>query len=110
MNKPATPLPWAVFDAQGKLIARMQSESEAYFYIRNRGHANGGSYVNDGDSAATEYKTLYLNERDNHHVTETERDRLRAENARLREALREMLDDPKHADYAKARAALNQTG
>lgn len=57
-KQPATPLPWAVFNRDGKLLARMESESEAYYYIRNRGHANGGTYRNDGDHAANAYPKL----------------------------------------------------
>lgn len=49
-----TNLPWAVFDSEGKLRARLESESEAYFYIRNRGHCNGGSYRKIPDNAYQE--------------------------------------------------------
>ena len=38
-------LTWAAFDASGKMRAAFDSETEAYFYVRNRGHMSGGSYV-----------------------------------------------------------------
>lgn len=37
-------LPWGVFDAAGKLRGQLESESEAHFYVRGRGHMHGGSY------------------------------------------------------------------
>lgn len=37
-------LPWEVFDADGRLRAAFDSETEAYFYLRNRGHMHGGTY------------------------------------------------------------------
>ncbi len=46
---------YGVYDAQGKLRATFESEPEAYFYIRNRGHVNGGTYkpiVNHADKLA----------------------------------------------------------
>lgn len=42
---------WGAFDAEGNLRARFDSESEAHFYIRNRGHMHGGSYRAVDDSA-----------------------------------------------------------
>jgi hypothetical protein len=35
---------WGAFDAQGELRATCDSESEAKFYVQNRGHMYGGSY------------------------------------------------------------------
>jgi hypothetical protein len=35
---------WGAFDSDGKLRATFDSESEAHFYVRNRGHMYGGSY------------------------------------------------------------------
>jgi hypothetical protein len=35
---------WGAFDSEGKLRATFDSESEAHFYVRNRGHMHNGSY------------------------------------------------------------------
>lgn len=46
-NAPAQAQPslsWGAFDASGKLRAILESESEAYFYVRNRGHMHNGSH------------------------------------------------------------------
>ncbi len=39
-----SPLPWGAFDSSGKLRALFDSESEAHFYVRGRGHMYGGSH------------------------------------------------------------------
>lgn len=38
------PIWFGAYKANGELAAILQSESEAYFYIRNRGHMHGGTY------------------------------------------------------------------
>lgn len=38
-------LRWLVIHRDGRPLALLESESEAHFYIQNRGHANGGRYV-----------------------------------------------------------------
>ena len=35
---------WGAYKADGTLEALLNSESEAYYYIKNRGHMYGGSY------------------------------------------------------------------
>ena len=37
-------LQWGAFKADGTLDAILSSESEAYFYIKNHGHMEGGSF------------------------------------------------------------------
>ena len=36
---------WLVKNPDGKLLAVLDSESEAYWFIEKRGHANGAKYV-----------------------------------------------------------------
>ena len=43
-NVGRTALCWIVVNPDGKLLAVLDSESEAYFFTRNRGHANGSVY------------------------------------------------------------------
>jgi len=38
------PLQWLVVNPGGKLLAVLDSESEAYYFTKNRGHANGAVF------------------------------------------------------------------
>lgn len=46
------PQTWGAFDADGKLRATFDSESEAYFYVRNRGHMHNGTHRPIADKSA----------------------------------------------------------
>lgn len=39
-----SPLNWLVVNQSGKLLAVLDSESEAHFFTKNRGHASGAVY------------------------------------------------------------------
>lgn len=42
---PAHTLPqWGAFSADGRLRALLESESEAYYFVKNRGHMYGGTF------------------------------------------------------------------
>ncbi len=41
-------LRWLVVNPEGKAVAVLDSESEAYWFTRNRGHANTSIYFNEG--------------------------------------------------------------
>lgn len=56
-----TPLNWLVVNPQGMILAVLDSESEAYWFTRNRGHANGAVYFKaelDYIRAVNEYAAL----------------------------------------------------
>lgn len=39
---PAIILPWVVYTSEGKPVASFDSETEANFYLKSRGHTSGG--------------------------------------------------------------------
>lgn len=42
--RPGSILNWLVVNPEGAILAVLDSESEAYWFTRNRGHANGAVY------------------------------------------------------------------
>jgi len=44
LGRDGSPLKWLVVNPDGKLLAILDSESEAFHFTRNRGHANGAVF------------------------------------------------------------------
>lgn len=77
-----SPLEWLVINPEGKLLAILDSDSEAYFFTKNRGHAAGSISLKASFDYASAPTLL------------AERGRLKESNRRLREALEALLDCP----------------
>jgi hypothetical protein len=73
-GRDGSPLQWLVVNPDGKLLAILDSESEAYWFTKNRGHADKAVHF----KAALDYASAPS---------------LLAERDRLREALQECINE-----------------